>query len=121
MDFWMTLVKTEAAAAISWLGLWFHNRQEFPDMTLAAPDTAVPLVITLILAGLWAIRPGPVLRWLTLAWLGLNLLGAVVTVLPLGMLPFDPEQSWAHYSSHLVYALAQLPWLWMLIRHPRQD
>jgi hypothetical protein len=88
-------------------------------MTLAAPDTAVPLVITLILAGLWALRPGPVLRWLTLAWLGLNLLGAVVTVLPLGMLPFDPEQSWDR--SHLVYALAQLPWLWLLIRHPRHD
>lgn len=39
----------------------------------------------------------------------ISLAGAVITVLPLPVLPFRPEQSLRHYGVHLVYALTQLP------------
>ena len=30
-------------------------------------------------------------------------------MLPLGLFPFQPEQSLGHYAIHVVYAVAQLP------------
>ena len=38
-------------------------------------------------------------------------MGAVITVLPVGFLPFVPEQALAHYFAHAVYATSQLPLL----------
>jgi len=43
----------------------------------------------------------------------------LVTVLPLPILPFEPEQSATHYLAHLVYALGQVPLLvvgWLAAR-----
>jgi hypothetical protein len=37
--------------------------------------------------------------------------GGFLTVLPLGWLPFRPEQTFAHYSVHFVYAECQIPLL----------
>ena len=44
---------------------------------------------------------------------------SLVTVLPLPILPFEPEQSATHYLAHLVYALGQVPLLvvgWLAAR-----
>jgi hypothetical protein len=46
-----------------------------------------------------------------LAACAVNLVGGFLTVLPLGSLPFGPEQTLAHYSVHVVYAACQVPLL----------
>jgi hypothetical protein len=45
-----------------------------------------------------------------------NLVGGLVSVLPLGWLPFTPEQNLAHYSVHFVYAACQVPLLGLAFR-----
>jgi len=42
--------------------------------------------------------------------------GAILSVLPLPILPFVPEQSPDHYISHAVYGLAQLPLIVVALR-----
>ena len=37
------------------------------------------------------------------------MIGGIVTVLPLSILPFVPEQSITHYGAHVVYTLGQVP------------
>ena len=45
-----------------------------------------------------------------MGWGVLNLvIGGIVTVLPLSILPFVPEQSVTHYGAHVVYTLGQVP------------
>lgn len=41
-------------------------------------------------------------------------MGAILSVLPIPILPFSPEQSWDHYASHILFALAQLPAVYLL-------
>ena len=57
-----------------------------------------------------------------LAWGLLHLIGGgILSVLPLEMLPFAPEQSARHYAFHGVYAAAQLPLIlamWARLRPP---
>jgi hypothetical protein len=40
----------------------------------------------------------------------------VLSVLPLPLWPFYPEQTTGHYISHLIYGAAQLPLIWVLWR-----
>jgi hypothetical protein len=42
--------------------------------------------------------------------------GAIISVLPLPFLPFEPEQSVSHYLAHVVLGLAQLPLILMPAR-----
>ena len=51
---------------------------------------------------------------LLFGWGIISLAGAVATVLPLPVLPFQPEQSLRHYAVHAVYAASQLPVLWLM-------
>ncbi|MEO5939786.1 MAG: hypothetical protein ABIQ76_02765 [Candidatus Limnocylindrales bacterium] len=45
-----------------------------------------------------------------LGWALLNLVGGgIISVLPLGLFPFAPEQSLGHDGAHVVYAVAQIP------------
>jgi hypothetical protein len=46
-----------------------------------------------------------------LGWAMLNLLGRTLSVLPLPVLPFEPDQTLRHYSFHLLYAATQVPLL----------
>ncbi len=50
-----------------------------------------------------------------LLWTTLNLGGGILTALHFPILPFEPEQTQAHYLAHAIYALAQVPLLWLLI------
>ena len=103
-----------SALGISALGAWYHNVQEgFATLT---PETLAALVPGTGLAVWWALKPGRVLWWLTLIWVGpVNLIiGAVLSVLPLAIWPFLPAQTSSHYSAHLAYLLAQLPALYAL-------
>ena len=46
--------------------------------------------------------------------------GAVLSVLPLPFLPFEPEQSVSHYLSHVVLGIAQVPLIVVPLKERRQ-
>jgi len=103
--------------ALAWLGMYIHNVADLPNLTLSSPENALPGLVWLLLFGLWWAVPGR--AWpaiLLLAWGILNLVGGAVSVLPLPVLPFKPEQSLRHYMFHVLYALTQLP-LIGVVRH----
>ena len=70
---------------------------------------AHPPLVTSVLVAVWFTAWRPVAAWALLGWGVLNLVGAILTVLPLGILPFDPQQTLFHYSFHAIYAIAQVP------------
>ena len=109
-----------AAVALAWLGMYVHNVMDLPDLTPASPENTGPALVWLALLGLWwAQRDRPWPAALLLGWAGLNLLGALITVLPLPVLPFKPEQSLRHYAFHALYVLAVTPVLVLLRLHLR--
>lgn len=100
---------------ISTLGGWYHNIEEFPTMPPWAPEMAMTIVPGAVLLGCWWLRPGAALMWVTTVWVLLGLIvGAFLSVLPLQVWPFDPEQTADHYRSHLIYAVTQVPALVVL-------
>lgn len=98
------------ALAVSWASMLFHNLRELPLTTLDLENTG-PLAVDVVLLVVCWWRPRSRLVWTAvLAWGLLNLVvGAVLTVLPLPVLPFAPEQTIDHYAVHAVYAIGQLP------------
>lgn len=101
--------------AISTFGGWYHNIEEFPTMPLWAPEMLMSLVPGLVLLVWWLLRPGAGLIWATTVWVLLGLIvGAFLSVLPLSVWPFEPEQTADHYRSHLIYAITQVPALVVL-------
>jgi hypothetical protein len=99
------------ASAMAAAGMVAHNVFEFGPTFLVRPETVIPLVIFGLLALLgWAKPANAVIHVLLLAWAVLNLVGGgILSVLPLGLFPFQPEQSLGHYAIHVIYAVAQLP------------
>jgi hypothetical protein len=68
------------------------------------------LVPAVILILVWWRFPHSVTVRIALGALGsVHLVGAMMTVLPLPVLPFVPEQTVAHYLVHAVYAAGQIP------------
>lgn len=109
-----------AAGTVSWLGLLVHNVADLPDQTLLSPETLCPsLVLALLLVGYAAGLTRPAGIGLSI-WAGLNLVGGALSVLPLPILPFYPEQTLRHYSFHLIYAATQIPLLAVSIRLARR-
>jgi hypothetical protein len=98
-----------AATVIAWFGLLVHNVADLPDQTLVSPETLGP---TLVFAVLLVVHAAGLVRLAGIGlfgWALLNLVGGTLSVLPLPVLPFEPEQTLRHYSFHLVYAASQLP------------
>jgi hypothetical protein len=116
-DAWHRLLMV-VALGVSTAGAVYHNLLEFPGMSLGAPEMLAAVLPATILAIGWLVRPGRALWWATLVWVvALNLVvGAILTVLPIPILPFSPEQSWDHYAAHILYALAQLPAVYLLAK-----
>lgn len=106
---------------LSWLGEYTHNLAELPSLTLISPENSLPALISLALFGVWWLMPfhrTPTV--LLLAWALLHLIGgAFVSVMPLGFLPFYPEQTLEHYAAHVVYGLAQLPLITLAVQRLR--
>lgn len=98
------------AFAISWASMVGHNLFELP-VTPIDMENSGPLVVDLVLLVAYWWRPSSRgVQGAILCWALLNLvIGGVVTVLPLTVLPFLPEQSTSHYLAHVVYALGQVP------------
>lgn len=110
---------------ISWFGEYLHNRFELSHLTILSPENSIPLAISALLFIMWLMLP---IKRLTLilifAWTLVHLIGgAILSVLPLPILPFVPEQSIGHYLSHIIYGLAQIPLIALVygdLRQPRK-
>ncbi len=118
----ITTLVVSGALALSWLGFFVHNVADLPGQTLLSPESAYPTAVYLFLGALWCVRRyRRVTAWVLLGWGLLHLLGgAVVSVLPLSILPFDPEQTLYHYAFHVIYGFTQLPLLGALVGYLRQ-
>jgi hypothetical protein len=99
------------ASVIAAAGLVAHNLLEFGPAFLLRPETVIPLAIFGLFALLaWARRASAIVHVLLLAWALLNLVGGgILSVLPSGLFPFQPEQSLRHYAIHVIYGVAQIP------------
>src|SRR5687768_579140 len=110
------------AVAISALGMAFHAVREFGWTALLSPATGfIPVVVIQVALLAWW-RRSRASRRSAARWLGgtaaLQLVGgAILSVLPLPFFPFVPAQTSDHYVSHVVHGIAQLPLLFISIRH----
>lgn len=98
------------ALALSALSMLAHNLYELPLSPIDLENSG-PIAFAVLLGAAYAIRPGSkAVAAAVLGWGVLNLVvGGIVSVLPLSILPFVPEQSVTHYAAHVVYALGQVP------------
>lgn len=94
-------------------GLLVHNRIEFPLSILLSPETLVPVALTVLVGVALLRRPSRSVLLLAAAWALIVIVLGGGSVLPLNILPFVPGQTIGHYAAHVVYALAQLPLLWV--------
>lgn len=108
------------AVAASLGGLLVHNLAEFPPSILLGPETLVPVAVTIFLGLAMLRRPGRLTFVATAVWAGLVVVVGGGSVLPLSILPFVPEQTVGHYLAHVVYALSQVPLLWVAGRRVRR-
>jgi hypothetical protein len=106
-----------ALVFLSWLGAYIHTTLELA-LPVWRPENSFPAVLGLALFLSWQRQPQRrrFWAWLLLAWTigGHLLLGALLSALPLPLWPFYPEQTLSHYTSHVIYGMAQLPLIWML-------
>lgn len=93
-----------------------HNLAEFPPAILTAPETLVPVAVSVLLGVALFRWPGTTSSLLTAGWAVLVIVGGGASVLPLGVLPFTPAQTAGHYAAHVVYAVAQVPLLWVAVQ-----
>jgi hypothetical protein len=99
-----------AALALSALSMLAHNLYELPLSPIDLENSG-PIAFAAMLGVAYAVRPdSKVVAAAILGWGLLNLvIGGIVTVLPLSILPFVPEQSISHYGAHVVYTVGQIP------------
>jgi hypothetical protein len=99
-----------AALALSAGSMLAHNLYELPLSPIDLENSG-PIAVAGILAAAYAMRPrSRAAAAAVLGWGVLNLvIGGIVSVLPLPILPFVPEQSLTHYGAHVVYAVGQVP------------
>lgn len=117
----MKIDRVVVATAVSWLGLWVHEVHRVPRLLGFTPDG--DLFMLPIAAGLavwWSRSRGASAAWALTIYAAVNLAGAVVTVLPLGLMPFVAEQTVGHYAAHVIYAVCQLPLLTLAMMRLRR-
>jgi hypothetical protein len=114
---------TIGAIVLAWAGFLVHNLADLPGQTPLSPESLLPTLVTAALLALWlvpATRTGA--AWALLAWSALNLIGGgILSVLPVGLFPFEPEQSWKHYAFHLLYTVTQVPLVWICVAWLRRS
>ncbi len=105
-----TSVMMALAMASSWGSMLAHNLYELPLAPLDLENSG-PLVVAAGLLGTYCMAShARSVAMAILGWALLNLvIGGIVTVLPLPVLPFEPEQSVGHYLAHVGYSLGQVP------------
>jgi hypothetical protein len=100
-----------ATSALAAGGMLAHNVLELGPAFLVDPQTLIPLGIFAILAILAAQETAGRAAWTALFGSALlNLVaGGILSVLPIGLFPFQPEQSMGHYVVHVMYTVTGLP------------
>ena len=103
-------VAMAVALTISAGSMLAHNLYELPLSPIDLENSG-PILFAAILGLAYAVRPdSKAVAAAALGWGVLNLvIGGIVSVLPLPILPFVPEQSVTHYGAHVVYSLGQIP------------
>ena len=103
-------VAMAAALTVSAISMLAHNLYELPLSPIDLENSG-PIAFAAILGVAYALRPeSKAGAAAVLGWGVLNLMiGGIVSVLPLSLLPFVPEQSVTHYAAHVVYAVGQIP------------
>ncbi len=103
-------VAMAAALTVSAVSMLAHNLYELPLSPIDLENSG-PIAFAVILGVSYALRPDSrAVAAVALGWGVLNLvIGGIVSVLPLSILPFVPEQSVTHYAAHVVYAIGQVP------------
>jgi hypothetical protein len=95
-----------------------HNLADLGGQVLLGPETVGPMAVYLLLAAGWLTPARRAVGWLLLGWGWLHLIGGgLLSVLPVPVWPYQPEQSLRHYAFHALYAVLQLPLLITLTRH----
>lgn len=110
-----------AVAAIALIGLLLHNGRKFGlDSLLTGRNGEIQIAV--LLAGLvvfwWRWPAARIVAAAALVGVAVvNMVaGAVGTIVPFGILSFEPEQSLQHYLSHVINGLAQVPLLVLGLR-----
>ena len=111
-----------AAVLLSWLGFFVHNIADLPGQSILSPESLYPTIVFAVLLAVWFVpRVRTVATWLLLVWAVLHLVGgAVLSVLPLPILPFAPDQSLYHYAFHGLYGVLQVPLILLCIMRLRR-
>jgi len=107
--------------ALAIIGFVIHNFREFGFAGLFAMEAATIPWSLIGIAGLLAWVYIPQARKFAALFLifyaALNLIGGgILSVLPLSIFPFEPEQSISHYISHVIYGVSQIPLIWLCIQ-----
>jgi hypothetical protein len=77
--------------------------------------------VCLLLVVGWLSLGRRVTAWLLLGWGWRHAIGGgLLSVLPLPLWPYQPEQSLRHYAVHALYALLQVPLLVTVTRYLRR-
>jgi hypothetical protein len=110
-----------AAVAISIAGMAIHTVREFGFEGLLAPASGfLPIVAVQLGVLVWWWRSAgsrrAATKWLFAIGAFQLVGGAVISVLPLPILPFVPAQTADHYVSHLIFGIAQIPLIWVAWR-----
>jgi hypothetical protein len=106
-----------ALTVLSWFGMILHDWISLPGLSPVAPEVVIPTAVFVALFGAWWAWPGRLSWSLLLGWTILHFaVGGILSVLPLPVWPFVPEQTVRHYIAHVLYAACQLPLLIVLIR-----
>ena len=110
-------VAMAAALTLSAGSMLAHNLYELPLSPIDLENSG-PILVAAVLGVAYAFRPdSKAVAVAALAWGVLNLvIGGIVSVLPLSILPFVPEQSITHYGAHVVYTLGQVPLVMLAYR-----
>ena len=111
-----------AAVVVSWLGFFVHNVADLPGQSILSPESMYPTLVFFVLLALWFVpRVRTVATWALLVWALLHFVGgAVLSVLPLPILPFSPDQSLHHYLFHGLYGVLQVPLIVLCIARLRR-
>jgi hypothetical protein len=100
-----------AALLLGWIGVVLHNLLSLPDLPPASAETLGPGLLCAVLLSAYVAWPGATpVAVAMLGWGLVNLIvGAILSVLPVGVFPFEPEQTVGHYAAHLLYGLLEAP------------
>jgi hypothetical protein len=105
------------AGLLAWLGSWFHDFREFAGTAGLTPNTVADGVIVLGLIVLVWRAPGARLPCaLLLAYSLMSTVGGALSVLPLPIWPWVPDQNLGHYVTHAIAFGLEVPLVILSVR-----